>query len=156
MVKPEANFLREIVAAVDTLKADDLPMPDFDIEAEGYTILGVLGDPDLRAMYVVRSRFSDNHQALAVEQMEYMLEIMKKNPPLTEVASKKNEFKQRGALLSARSEALDELFWTSLKMTFPETVGKSSIAIGKDWKVGWKKAEGRSDGGVLMEILGLM
>lgn len=64
-----------------------------------------------------------------------------------------NEAEKSLAPLKLRAMAIKELFWASVRLEFPELIGKNNIRLGPGWQVGWVKSE---EGVSAAEIFGLM
>ncbi len=125
-------WLVSMVAALAEITEETiLAMPEID-EPVGKkeSVVGVL-DFDLLKLLYLRGQCK--------EKITVIYEAM--SPcAAQECFSEKNE-PSRGQIiiLAAEHEALDQIFWVSLRTRFPELTGKDKIGVREGWKVVWSE-----------------
>jgi phosphate uptake regulator len=143
------SYLDELVAQLKDIR--EFPQPPDNPVEEGDTVVGELTD-DLKRLFALREMMGVRLEKQGRGLMHLKVDLLGKK---TTEAEKAHYEKEKIAAQRTELEggAVNTLFWTSLRLTFPALIGKDTIKIHTDWKVSWSKREVQEIS--LAELLGL-
>jgi len=131
------TFFEELVAEYNKLDGV-LEEPKQELE-EDYEVVGEL-EQSLRRLYVIQCRFLDDCRKLKAAASHLAANLIERKEDETMSAALESTVDQ-GILAILKAEVARTIFWNSVRIAFPDLVGKEHITVGRGWKVGWKKEE---------------
>lgn len=143
------SFLSELQDELERVELQDVKGPKAELE-DGQEAVGELSE-ELQRLWVVKVEANNALNALKGELLQLQGRHYgedKAPPEFAELATRYN-------LAVHRSEALDNLFWTSVRIEFPILADKGSIGLAEEWQVYWQRPR-PNRGSPLAAILGLL
>ncbi len=128
-------LIKEIIERLAGIEVDDLRYEPGEAVQDGDHVLGVMND-ELKKFNVLRNETLRETQEIALKIVAIEDKTGDKEHP--DIAKLRPDFD----LASVKHHAAESLFWDSLRVEFPGTLSKPSIALRKGWQVVWNE-EGR-------------
>lgn len=120
-------FLKKVMGMVSEVSLKGLKSPDHEPET-GEKVVGTLPD-DLKKLYVVMLNAKEKTKAVH-DRLEKEIPALGDKVP----EEKKKAIIQEHAVVHLEENLIHELFWTSVRLEFPET-SSDDVGLRKDWQV---------------------
>lgn len=127
-------FLGELVDSlsdVGDIERGAAPTPEVE---ENDHVVGQCCD-ELKKVYQMRDAAAKEFLELTQKLMRLVADCIGNPEPPAEL----EELGENLARAELRKSFFDQLFWTALRMEFPEITSKESIGVRKDWAVVWSE-----------------
>ena len=128
------SFLKELQDGLGQVDLEQVEEPAVELEDDD-EVVGVLPE-ELQRLYALKVKASEAHRAIHGEILQFCGRHISS---LTEPPPEFDQLAQRHNLAVHRAEALDNLFWTSVRIEFPELANKGTIGLAEEWQVYWRK-----------------
>ena len=129
------TLYREIIERLEEIgKNGPVKEPDGVLDADAH-VAGVISD-DTKKIYGLREEIYEEAKGLKARGIRLFTDCEKRkkdpheSPELLALAKETWVFE-------LKKEAVDKLFWNSVRWEFPELTGKGVIGIYAGWKVAW-------------------
>ncbi len=131
------KFIQEILdKAKNSVPKNDALVRDTEVGPED-RVVGEL-PPELRGLYAVLIESSNELTTLGAKtigELEKLREMFENTPP-REFRAAIGAIEQKLAIPRNNSQTIRDMFWSSVRRTFPELAGENpSLGIRKGWKV---------------------
>lgn len=130
-------YLRELLAQLESVP-ELPPSPDGPVE-EGDHVVGTLSD-DLRRLYAVLQLAQRQCQQQVQAALRLRAELLGKQKLTFGEQERVEKLQATLGRQELHYETVKRLFWTSVRMAFPELLDKQSVCIREDWQVCWEES----------------
>ena len=146
-----SKLLSELTELINSTNIANIKQPNTSLGKDDH-VAGIMSE-DLRLMYGVWDSKREELVSLVKKLQHILIDHQGEPKPPQEFLDSQAKL----ALLNSKVEALEALFWNSVRHEFPSIADKYSIGVRWGWKVVWKDDDRQHSGdflAILKKLLG--